>query len=93
MFNHSEEDFKVSPGDRIAQLIIEKISATEIVEVDELNDTARGAGGFGSTGISVENIKNIKPVHQVDDGKSIIFFIYAYNFQSQIREALLMEVF
>ena len=67
LFNHSEEDFKVSPGDRIAQLIIEKISATEIVEVSELDDTARGAGGFGSTGVSVGNIKKFTP--QIDDGK------------------------
>ena len=37
-------------GDRVAQLILERISTPEVVEVDELDDTARGAGGFGSTG-------------------------------------------
>lgn len=37
-------------GDRIAQLILEKISIEEPVEVQDLDDTARGAGGFGSTG-------------------------------------------
>jgi len=40
----------VNEGDRIAQLIIEKISTPEVVEVESLDETARGEGGFGSTG-------------------------------------------
>ncbi|KAF7992928.1 hypothetical protein HCN44_005709 [Aphidius gifuensis] len=51
LFNHSDVDFKVSPGDRVAQLICEKIAYPELEEVKSLNDTERGAGGFGSTGI------------------------------------------
>lgn len=43
-------------GDRIAQVIIEKIEPTEVLEVDELSETLRGQGGFGSTGILSENI-------------------------------------
>ncbi len=54
MFNHAEVDFKVALGDRIAQLIIEKITDTLIEEVDNLDQTARGAGGFGSTGVASE---------------------------------------
>ena len=50
LFNFGEEDFEVKEGDRIAQLVIEKIGIMEIVEVDELEDTVRGEGGFGSTG-------------------------------------------
>lgn len=50
LFNHSNEDFKIAAGDRIAQLICEKIIYPELQEVDSLNDTARGEGGFGSTG-------------------------------------------
>ena len=50
LFNFGEDDFKVSYGDRIAQLIIEKITYTEIEEVEDLNNTDRGEGGFGSTG-------------------------------------------
>ncbi len=42
----------VKRGDRIAQLILERISTPEVVEVPELDDTDRGAGGFGSTGVS-----------------------------------------
>lgn len=50
LFNHSNEDFEVAPGDRIAQLICEKITYPKIEEVDTLTDTSRGAEGFGSTG-------------------------------------------
>lgn len=50
LFNHSNEDFEVTPGDRIAQLICEKITYPSLEEVKSLNDTNRGAGGFGSTG-------------------------------------------
>jgi dUTPase len=40
----------VKKGDRIAQMILERIATPEVVEVDNLDDTSRGAGGFGSTG-------------------------------------------
>ena len=50
LFNFGDEPFAVKPGDRIAQLIIEKIEHPEVEEVSELDDTVRGAGGFGSTG-------------------------------------------
>lgn len=40
----------VSPGDRIAQLVILPIETAEMVEVGDLDETVRGAGGFGSTG-------------------------------------------
>ena len=42
--------FAVKRGDRIAQLILERISTPPVLEVKELDDTQRGAGGFGSTG-------------------------------------------
>ncbi|KAL1534873.1 dUTP diphosphatase [Salvia divinorum] len=51
LFNHSDVDFEVKAGDRIAQLIIEQIVTPEVAEVDDLDSTARGSGGFGSTGI------------------------------------------
>jgi len=40
----------VSPGDRIAQLVVMPYLNVEFNEVDELSDTERGDGGFGSTG-------------------------------------------
>lgn len=51
LFNHSDEDFVVKAGDRVAQLILERIATPEVVEVDDLDETVRGAGGYGSTGV------------------------------------------
>ncbi|KAG6399602.1 hypothetical protein SASPL_141083 [Salvia splendens] len=45
LFNHSDVDFEVTAGDRIAQLIIEQIVTPEVAEVDDLDSTARGSGG------------------------------------------------
>lgn len=50
LVNLSKEEFTVESGERIAQLIIAKHEAPELIEVNELTDTERGAGGFGSTG-------------------------------------------
>lgn len=50
LFNHSEIDFPVKKGDRIAQLICERIFYPVLEEVKSLDDTERGASGFGSTG-------------------------------------------
>ncbi|KZC07119.1 PREDICTED: deoxyuridine 5'-triphosphate nucleotidohydrolase [Dufourea novaeangliae] len=50
LFNHSNEDFKISPGDRVAQLICEQIIYPELQALECLDDTERGDGGFGSTG-------------------------------------------
>jgi dUTP pyrophosphatase len=44
------EPFEVAVGDRIAQLVIVRHEAPELVEVDALGDSARGEGGFGSSG-------------------------------------------
>ncbi|KAJ7958044.1 deoxyuridine 5'-triphosphate nucleotidohydrolase-like [Quillaja saponaria] len=51
LFNHSDVDFEVKMGDRIAQLIIEKIMTPDVLEVEDLDSTVRGGGGFGSTGV------------------------------------------
>ena len=53
LFNHSDEEFKIASGDRVAQLILERISTPEVVEVEDLDETERNAGGFGSTGVSI----------------------------------------
>ncbi len=39
-------------GDRVAQLVLERIETPAVVEVAELSDTVRGAGGYGSTGVA-----------------------------------------
>ncbi|NXH20846.1 DUT protein, partial [Bucco capensis] len=50
LFNFGKEAFEVKKGDRIAQLICERICYPELEEVQTLDDTERGEGGFGSTG-------------------------------------------
>jgi dUTP pyrophosphatase len=44
------EVFDVHRGDRIAQLVIQRVEDVDWTEVDELDDSARGTGGWGSTG-------------------------------------------
>jgi dUTP pyrophosphatase len=44
------EPFQIHRGDRIAQLVLQKVIEATTVEVDELDETTRGDGGFGSTG-------------------------------------------
>lgn len=51
LFNFAEQDFAIKKGDRIAQLVLEKIVMANVLEVDDLDATQRGAGGFGSTGV------------------------------------------
>ena len=51
LFNHGDQDFQVKMGDRIAQLILERIDTPPVQEVQDLAGTVRGTGGFGSTGI------------------------------------------
>lgn len=41
----------VNRGDRIAQLVVQRVERVDFVEVDALTDSARGAGGYGSTGV------------------------------------------
>ena len=48
----SSDDFVINPGDRIAQLIIEKCHSVEWELKEGLSDSARGDGGFGSSGVS-----------------------------------------
>ena len=50
LFNHSDEDFSIEPGDRIAQLLIQKVESIQFHPVDNLDNTRRNEGGFGSTG-------------------------------------------
>lgn len=50
LINHSQDNFPIQRGDRIAQLIVSPVTLARWDEVEELDETARGAGGFGSTG-------------------------------------------
>lgn len=50
MYNGGKEEFVISRGDRIAQMVIAKLPETELIKVDVLAGSQRGTGGFGSTG-------------------------------------------
>lgn len=50
LHNHSASELVISPGERIAQLVLTPYITAEFEETDTLKDSDRGAGGFGSTG-------------------------------------------
>ncbi len=50
LHNHSAQEQRVAPGERIAQLVVAPFLKASFEEAEELNETVRGEGGFGSTG-------------------------------------------
>lgn len=50
LYNSGHEPFTVAIGERIAQLVVQRVEDTEFLAADELPDTSRGQGGFGSSG-------------------------------------------
>ncbi len=48
--NLTESPYVFSHGDKVAQILIQKVEFPDLVEVEELSDSSRGEGGFGSTG-------------------------------------------
>jgi len=50
LFNAGDECFEIQKGNRIAQILIQKIEDFELLEVDDLDKTERDKGGFGSSG-------------------------------------------
>jgi dUTP pyrophosphatase len=50
LINLGQEAFTITRGERIAQIVFQRVPQVLLEEVSELPDTARGAGGFGHTG-------------------------------------------
>ena len=50
LINLSQENFEITNGMRVAQMVFAKFEQAQFIEVNELSETERGAGGFGSTG-------------------------------------------
>jgi dUTP pyrophosphatase len=50
LVNHDTTPARLERGDRIAQLVVQRVEAADLREVDDLPPTERGPGGFGSTG-------------------------------------------
>ena len=65
LINQGSTPFQVKIGDRIAQLILEKIELSDPMEVDSLEETNRGDHGFGSTGIEILNSARISAVQKI----------------------------
>lgn len=60
LINSSDEELQVKKGERVVQLIVEKIEEVEILQTESLEQTVRGAEGFGSMGIARAEIKGKK---------------------------------
>jgi dUTP pyrophosphatase len=50
LVNHGSEPFRIEPGDRVAQLLVQRVERVLFVADGDLTATGRGTGGFGSTG-------------------------------------------
>jgi dUTP pyrophosphatase len=48
--NHGEQPFTIARGDRVAQLLVQRVERVSFRAADEVAETGRGSGGFGSTG-------------------------------------------
>jgi dUTP pyrophosphatase len=49
--NHHSAPLTIEAGEKVAQMVIQKVEQPELVEVEELDQTSRSTGGFGSTGL------------------------------------------
>jgi dUTP pyrophosphatase len=54
LVNLGDEPVRLEAGERVAQLLLQRVGRAEVREVETLDETARGAGGFGSTGRGAE---------------------------------------
>jgi len=50
LVNHGDEPFAIAAGDRIAQLLVQRVERVAFRPADKVGETGRGSGGFGSTG-------------------------------------------
>ena len=50
LVNHGDAEFRIEPGDRIGQLLVQKVERAAFARAGSLAATSRGEGGFGSTG-------------------------------------------
>ena len=56
LVNFSTTNFKINPGERIAQMVISTYAKVELKIVDQLDETQRGEGGYGHTGVKLSLI-------------------------------------
>ena len=70
LFNHGDQDFEVKMGDRIAQLILEKIDTPPVEEVQGLDNTVRETRGFGNTRVKSGNDTSKISEEKIENGKN-----------------------
>lgn len=51
VYNHTNTDFIIKPGDRVAQILFKRVPSVRLKQVSKLTPTVRGNRGFGSTGV------------------------------------------
>lgn len=51
LINLGQEPFTIERGERVAQIVFQRVAQVSLEEVDELSETVRGEGGFGHTGV------------------------------------------
>src|ERR1700719_750621 len=66
LLNHSNDGLQVKKGDRIMQLILEKILTPKIRKITKITKTKRGKKGFGSTGVRDIEMTNAKDEMEID---------------------------
>ena len=55
LINLGDKPFAIARGERIAQLVVQRVERAELSEAVKITDTRRGAGGFGSTGTAAKS--------------------------------------
>jgi dUTP pyrophosphatase len=50
LVNHGDEPFEIAAGDRVAQLLVQRVERAAFRAASQIEETVRGEGGFGSTG-------------------------------------------
>ncbi len=75
LYNSGREPFTVAVGERIAQLVVQKVEEPEFLATDELPDTSRGEGGFGSSEVRVSLYNSGREPFTVAVGERIAQFV------------------
>ena len=90
LINHSNKDFEVNGGDRIAQMILEQIKTPEVEEQANLDQTKRGEKGFGSTGM--KEMKNKlgqeKSGQKNESGENKISIVQGENVKQLVKDTV-----
>ena len=79
LFNHSDTDFAVKPGDRIIEMIVQVIAAPEVAEVEDHDATVRSCRGGGPRRhcLEVAQVKDLDAL--VDTSREVVYLDWWWN--------------